>query len=312
MYLVTGGAGFIGSNIARKLVAMGEKVRILDDFSTGKRENLAGLNDIEIIEGSLLDKDCVEIAVDGVHYVLHQAAISSVPRSLAETDLVNEVNVTGTLNLLQALKGKNLKKFVYAASSAVYGNPGNLPIEETFQVEPLSPYAVSKYAGELYCQTFAENFDLPSVSLRYFNVFGPYQDPFSEYAAVIPIFILKMLRDEQPVIFGDGEQTRDFTYIDDVVEANLLACQSEKVGCGEVINIACGEKYSLNQLFATVSEIMNKKIKPIYTDERMGDVRRSMADIKSARELLNYEVKVDFREGLKRTVEWFKINENLK
>jgi nucleoside-diphosphate-sugar epimerase len=306
MYLVTGGAGFIGSNIVRRLVAKGEQVRVLDDFSTGKRENLAGLSGIEIIEGSLLDGELVRKAVEGVQYVLHQGAISSVPRSLVEPELVNAVNSGGTVKLLEALKGKPLKKFVFAASSAVYGNNEALPVAETAPVEPLSPYAVSKYAAELYCKTFADNFNLPTVSLRYFNVFGPYQDPASEYAAVIPIFILKMLRGEKPVIYGDGEQTRDFVYIDDVVEANLQACISDRVGRGEVINVAAGRRFSLNELVKTLNEIMGQDFEPVYSEPRPGDVRHSQATIEGAKKLLDYRVRVDFKEGLRRTIEWFK------
>jgi len=305
MYLVTGGAGFIGSNIARKLLERGEQVRLLDDFSTGKRENLRDLEGAEIIEGSLLDQACLQKALEGVAYILHQAAISSVPRSVKDPLSTNEANVTGTLNLLESAKQAKVKRFVNASSCAVYGNTEDLPVTERAGIDPLSPYAVSKYTGELYAKVFAHVYGLPTISLRYFNIFGPYQDPASEYAAVIPRFILRMLEGKEPVIYGDGEQSRDFTYIDNAVEANLLACTSNQVGSGEVINVACGENYSLNRLVELLNKIMGTKYKPVYSDPRPGDVRHSLADITKAQDLLGYKSKVSFKEGLKRTVEWF-------
>ena len=308
MYLITGGAGFIGSNLARKLAAKGEKVRVLDDFSTGKRENIAGIEGLEVIEGSLLDYDTVKRALEGAEFVLHQAAIPSVPRSVADPLKSNEANVTGTLNLLEAARASDVKRFVFAASSSAYGDTEVLPKVENMPPDPLSPYAVGKYTGELYARVFASIYKLPTVSLRYFNIFGPYQDPASEYAAVIPKFIQLMLKGESPVIYGDGEQSRDFTYIDNAVEANLLACRSGKVGAGEVINVACGERYSLNDLVQILNEIMGTGIEPLYSEARPGDVKHSLADITRARELLGYKAGVDFREGLKRTVEWFSSN----
>ena len=308
MYLVTGGAGFIGSNLARTLAAKGEKVRVLDDFSTGRRENIAGIEGLEVLEGSLLDSDCVKRAVEGVEYVLHQAAIPSVPRSIADPLRSNEANVTGTLNLLEAAKGAGVRRFVFAASSSAYGDTKVLPKVESMPSDPLSPYAVGKYTGELYVRVYANIYELPTVSLRYFNIFGPRQDPASEYAAVIPKFIQLMLKGESPVIYGDGEQSRDFTFIDNAVEANLLACRSGKVGVGEVINVACGARYSLNDLVQILNEIMGTGIKPLYSEARPGDVKHSLADITRARELLGYKAGVDFREGLKRTVEWFCSN----
>jgi nucleoside-diphosphate-sugar epimerase len=305
MYLVTGGAGFIGSNIVRRLVAMGESVRVLDDFSTGKKENLAGLSNIAVIEGSISDKKVVRKALEGIRYVLHQGAIPSVPRSIADPVRSNEANVGGTLNMLVTAAEVGVKRFVFAASSSAYGDTEVLPKVETMRATPLSPYAVAKYTGEMYSKIFADIYKLETVSLRYFNIFGPYQDPASEYAAVIPKFINCLLKGEAPVIYGNGEQSRDFTFVDNAVEANLLACRSEKVGCGEVINIACGERFSLNQLLSLLNEIINSAIKPVYSDVRQGDVKHSLADITMARELLGYEVKVDFREGLRRTVEWF-------
>lgn len=308
MYLVTGGAGFIGSNIVRTLVAAGEKVRVFDDFSTGKRDNLAGLYEVEIVEGSLNNQVAVSEALADIKYVLHQGAIPSVPRSIADPLASNEANVSGTLNLLAEAKKAGIQKFVFAASSSAYGNTEVLPKQETMPGNPLSPYAVSKYAGELYARVFADIYGLQTVSLRYFNIFGPYQDPASEYAAVIPKFIKSMLKGKAPVIFGDGEQSRDFTYIDNAVAANLLACKSDQVGRGEVINIACGKSFTLNQLVEEVNNILGTSIKPTYAEHKPGDVKHSMADITQAQELLGYKVIVDFKEGLKRTVEWFKDN----
>ena len=306
MYLVTGGAGFIGSNIVRALVKGGKKVRELDDFSTGRRENLSGLEEVEVIEGSLLDRRRLEKALSGVRYVLHQAAIPSVPRSVADPLSSNEVNVTGTLNLLEAAKKTGVERFVYAASSSAYGDTEVLPKRESMPADPLSPYAIGKYTGELYARVYAHIYGLPTVSLRYFNIFGPRQDPASEYAAVIPKFILNMLEGKAPVIYGDGEQSRDFTYIANAVEANLLACTSTRVGEGEVINVACGERYTLNELVKALNEIMGTEIEPVYTGPRPGDVKHSQADIAKAKKLLGFEVKVGFKDGLKRTVEWFR------
>ncbi len=306
MYLVTGGAGFIGSNIVRRLVGKGEKVRVFDNFSTGKRENLSGLGGIEIVEGSLTDLAACCQALVGVRYVLHQAAIPSVPRSIADPLQSNEVNITGTLNLLIAARDAGLKRVVFAASSSAYGDTAILPKVETMPADPLSPYAIGKYTGELYTKVFASIYGLETVSLRYFNIFGPHQDPASEYAAVIPKFIKAMLKGEAPVIYGDGEQSRDFTYIDNAVDANLRACLSDQVGSGEVINVACGESYTLNQMVETLNEILGLNIKPVYTEPQKGDVKHSLADVGKAKELLGYKVKVGFREGLERTVEWFK------
>ncbi len=306
MYLVTGGAGFIGSNIARKLVARGEKVRILDDFSTGKRENLFDLDEAEIIEGSLIDRETVRNALKGARYVLHKAAIPSVPRSVADPLRSNEANVTGTLNLLIEAREAGVERFVFAASSSAYGDTAVLPKVESMPADPLSPYAVGKYTGELYVKVFADIYDLPAVSLRYFNIFGPSQDPASEYAAVIPKFIQSMLQGKAPVIYGDGEQSRDFTYIDNAVEANLLACSSDKAGRGEVINVACGQRYNLNQLVGALNDLLGTSIEPVYTEAVAGDVKHSLADINRAEELLGYTVKVSFIEGLKRTIDWFK------
>ena len=306
MYLVTGGAGFIGSNIVRRLAADGERVRVLDDFSTGKRGNLAGIGGIEVVEGSLTEPAAVREALEGVKYLLHQGAIPSVPRSVADPIKSNEANITGTLNLLVEAEMAGVKRLVFAASSSAYGDTEVLPKEEKMPSDPLSPYAVGKYTGELYAKVFASIYKLPTVSLRYFNIFGPYQDPASEYAAVIPKFIQLMLKGDRPIIYGDGEQSRDFTYIDNAVQANLLACRSEKVGGGEVINVACGERYSLNDLVRMLNEVLGTDIEPLYSEARSGDVKHSLADISRARELLDYRVDVGFKEGLRRTVEWFR------
>jgi nucleoside-diphosphate-sugar epimerase len=308
MYLVTGGAGFIGSNIVRHLLKKDLPVRVLDNFSTGKRENLQGLINIEVIEGSLNNLNDVRKAINDVRYILHQGAIPSVPRSIADPIRSHEANVTGTLNLLVAAKEAGVKRVVFAASSSIYGDTETLPKVESMPSNPLSPYAVSKYAGELYAKVFSLISDIQTVSLRYFNIFGPCQDPKSEYAAVIPKFIKAILNNEQPVIYGDGEQSRDFTYVDNAVQANFLACHSNKVGNGEVINIACGKRYTLNTLVADLNEIMGTAIKPVYAEPRPGDVRHSQADIRKADELLGYRVAVDFKEGLKRTVSWYKNN----
>ena len=306
MYLVTGGAGFIGSNIVRRLLVDGEKVRVLDDYSTGRKANLAGLENVEIVEGSLLDTGCLRRSLKDVSFVLHQGAIPSVPRSVADPIKSNEVNVDGTLNLLVAAREAGVKRLIYAASSSAYGDAERLPKEESMPPDPLSPYAVCKYTGELYARVFAKIYGLETVSLRYFNVFGPYQDPASEYAAVIPKFIKLMLKDERPVIYGDGTQSRDFTYIENAVEANILALHAPRAGQGEVVNVACGERYSLNSLVELLNKILSKNLKPIYAEARSGDVRHSMADISQAGELLGYSPVIGFEEGLRLTVEWYR------
>ena len=308
-YLLTGGAGFIGSNIVRRLVEEQKPVRVLDNFATGKRDNLEGLDRLEVMEGSLSVDSDVRRALDGVEYVLHQGAVPSVPRSVADPVGSNEANVGGTVNLLAAAKEAGVKRVVFAASSSAYGDTEVLPKVEDMASDPLSPYAVSKYAGELYARVFSLVYELPTVSLRYFNIFGPCQDPASEYAAVIPKFIKLMLKGESPTIYGDGEQTRDFTFVENAVNANLLACESDRVGSGEVINVACGTRFSLNELVECLNDILGTKIKPKYAPPRPGDVLHSQADISKARELLGYEVKVDFKEGLRRTVEWYRQND---
>ncbi len=304
-YLVTGGAGFIGSHIVEELIRRGERVRVLDNFSTGKRENITPFSkDIELIEGDIRNLTIVKKAMQGTDFCLHQAALPSVPRSIKDPITTNEVNVLGTLNILMAAKEAGVKKIVYASSSSVYGDTPNLPKREDTVTSPLSPYALSKLAGEEYSKLFTSLYGLETVSLRYFNVFGPRQDPTSQYAAVIPKFISLMLKGERPTIYGDGKQSRDFTYVSNVVNANLLATTSQtKEG---VFNIACGKKITVNELAKNLNRIMNTDIKPLYTGPRPGDVRHSQADISRAEEALGYKVEVGFEKGLEKTVEWFR------
>jgi len=305
-YLVTGGAGFIGSNIVEELVRRGERVRVLDNFSTGRRENLTLLLErVELIEGDLQDPAAVRQAVEGTDYVLHHAALPSVQRSVDDPLASNAANVTGTLNLLLAAREAGVKRVVYASSSAAYGDGPTLPKREDMLPQPKSPYAVSKLAGEHYCRVFAEVYRLETVSLRYFNVFGPRQDPASQYAAVIPLFIMSMLQSAPPAVYGDGLQSRDFTYVSNVVQANLLAAAAPGVA-GRVFNVACGQQYTLLELIATLDEILGVQVPPVHTAPRPGDVRHSLADITAAQEALGYRTAVDFHEGLRRTVAWYR------
>jgi UDP-glucose 4-epimerase len=305
-YLVTGGAGFIGSHIVKELARRGERVRVLDNFSTGRRENIAPfLKHIDLIEGDLRDLPSVRQAVGGTDYVLHQAALPSVPRSVADPLASNAANVTGTLNLLVAARDAGVRRVVYASSSSVYGDNPILPKQEDMLPVPKSPYAVSKLAGEHYCRAFTEVYGLETVSLRYFNVFGPRQDPASQYAAVIPLFITAMLQDEPPVIHGDGHQSRDFTYVSNVAHANLLAAAAPDIA-GRVFNAACGQRYTLMDLIAILNDFLGVQIVPVHTDPRPGDVRHSLADITAAREALGYRAEVSFREGLQLTADWYR------
>ena len=308
VYLVTGGAGFIGSNIVRALIERGESVRVLDNFATGKRTNLTSLIDrIELIDGDIRNLQTVEQAVTGVDYVLHQAALGSVPRSVQDPLTSNEVNVAGTLNMLWAAKKAKVRRFVCASSSSVYGDTPVLPKEESMFPNPISPYATSKLAAERYALSFYRVYGLPTVVLRYFNVFGPQQDPQSQYAAVIPRFITALMNDQAPIVYGDGEQTRDFTYVANVVDSNLLACSSETAP-GHFMNIACGGRYSLNTLLEQLGEIMNKNSKAVYENARAGDVKHSMAAIAEAQKYLNYVPQVSFKAGLEQTVQWYLEN----
>ncbi|MFB3845042.1 MAG: SDR family oxidoreductase [Candidatus Cloacimonadaceae bacterium] len=307
LYLVTGGAGFIGSNIVKELLARKEQVRVLDNFATGKRENILPYkNDpnLEIIEGDLRSFHIVRDAVKGVDYVLHQGALPSVPRSINDPITTNDVNILGTLNILEAAREFNVKRVIYASSSSVYGNTETLSKREDMPVSPLSPYAVTKFAAERYCQIYYSLYGLETVALRYFNVFGPNQDPTSQYSAVIPLFIKAVYSDKAPVIYGDGTQSRDFTYVINNVEANLLACTAKGVA-GEVFNIACGKKYTLLELVQEINAALGKQIEPKFAPERSGDVKHSLADISKAGKMLGYQPKVDFQTGIRKAVEFF-------
>ena len=305
MYLVTGGAGFIGSHIVERLLATGEKVRILDNFSFGKRENLRGLEvKAEVIFGDLLDQAVLRKAMEGVEVVFHQAAIRSVPFSIKDPSLVNRVNVEGTLNVLIAARDARVRRVVYASSSSAYGNTTVLPKSEEQTPRPISPYAVSKLVGEYYCKVFSEIYGLETVSLRYFNVYGPRQDPDSQYAAVIPRFIHWALRGEPLEVHGDGLQSRDFTYIDNVVNANLQVAHSRD-GNGGVFNVGQGKSYTLLDLVELLERILGRELQYLHTQGRPGDVRHTLADISQGERRFGYRPKVSFEEGITRTVEYF-------
>jgi len=304
--LVTGGAGFIGSHIAAALMAGGARVRVLDDLSTGHRENIEEIGgDLDFIEGSVADEALLKKVLDGVEVVCHEAAIPSVPRSVDEPRQTHIASVDGTFSLLVAARDNRVRRVVYAASSSAYGDQPTLPKAEQMLPDPLSPYAVAKLVGEYYCQVFTRVYGLETVSLRYFNVFGPRQDPGSQYSGVVSRFISTLLSGEQPVIYGDGEQSRDFTYIDNVVGANLSAA-SAKDASGKVINVANGERITLNELLSELKELTGKQdVTAEYREARVGDVRHSLADNTLAQKLLGYEVKVGLREGLERTIDWW-------
>lgn len=305
-YLVTGGCGFIGSNIVEHLVGMKEEVRVLDDFSTGSAGNLRGFAEqVELFEGDLLNAELVARAVKGVDYVLHQAALPSVQRSVEDPVTSNRINVDGTVALLHACQKAGVKRVVYAASSSAYGDQPVLVKSEKLLPMPKSPYAVAKLTGEYYLQAFQDCYGMETVSLRYFNVFGPRQDPNSEYSAVIPLFITRCLRGERPVIYGDGTQSRDFTYVENNVRANILAATAPEAP-GKVLNIACGYAYTLLDLLAEINEILGTRIEPEFAPARKGDVKHSLADISRAKQVLGYDVTVDFREGLRRTIDYYR------
>lgn len=307
-YLVTGGAGFIGSNIVAELLKRGNEVRVLDNFSSGKRENLRDFSgDIELIEGDIRSYHIVSQAVKGVEVVLHQAALPSVPRSIKDPITSNDVNVNGTLNILDASVLNGVRRVIYASSSSVYGDNPELPKHEGMLPNPLSPYAVSKLAGEKYCSVFSQIYGLETISLRYFNVFGPNQDPSSQYSAVIPKFIRAMLNNEQPLIFGDGKQSRDFTYVSNVVDANILSATAE-CNSGIAMNCAFSGFITLNELVEKINENIGKDIKPVYEEPRAGDIKHSFADIKLAKNKINYSPLIDFDKGLKLTIKSFPLN----
>ena len=306
-YLVTGVAGFIGRSIAAALLKRGDAVRGVDSFITGKRANLVGLEAMDFIAGDLSDPAVCERVCKGVEIVFHEAALASVPRSVADPVATNRNCVDATLNLLVAARAAKVRRVIYAGSSSIYGNTPTLPKHEEMLPSPISPYAVAKLAGEHYLRSFTRVYGLETVTLRYFNVFGPYQDPASQYSGVLAIFCRKMLAGEQPAIYGDGEQSRDFTYIDNVVHANLLAAAApaEKAS-GRAMNAATGSAVTLNQTFEILRELTGYNGKPAYAEARTGDVRNSLADIRLAGELIGYAPQVDFREGLRRTVEWYR------
>jgi nucleoside-diphosphate-sugar epimerase len=306
--LVTGGGGFIGSNLVDRLLHDGYTVRVLDNFATGRRENLeASLDAIELVEGDLQSYERVHNAIRDCELVFHQGALPSVPRSIQDPLTSNAVNITGTLNVLLAARDAGVRRVVYASSSSVYGASETLPKHEDHRPVPIAPYAVSKLAGEGHCRSFWHVYGLETVALRYFNVFGPRQDPASQYSAVIPMFITAFLDGQRPTIHGDGEQSRDFTYIENVLEATLLAGQADGVA-GETFNVASGERISLNTLIAELRELTGKEIEPIYTDPRPGDVRHSLADVSKAREAFGYAPLIDARAGLRRTFAFYDEN----
>ncbi|MGQ9461983.1 MAG: SDR family oxidoreductase [Candidatus Fervidibacter sp.] len=306
--LVTGGAGFIGSHLVDKLVQLGAKVKVLDDFSTGKRENIAHLlgGKLRLIEGSLTDAETVKRAVEGVEVVFHQGALPSVARSVEDPLTTHQVNSTGTLLLLLASRDAGVRRVVFASSSSVYGDMPTLPKREDMTPNPKSPYALSKLVGEHLCRLFWELYGLETVSLRYFNIFGPRQDPASQYAAVIPRFVTALLKGERPVIYGDGEQTRDFTFVENCVQANLLAATKPNVA-GEVFNVGAGVQTSVNDLFRLIRSLIGAdEVEPIYVPPRPGDVRHSLAEITKAERLLGYKPVISLEEGLKLTIDWFR------
>lgn len=305
-YLVTGGCGFIGSNIVEHLIKRGDSVRVIDDLSTGSKKNLIGFNkDVELIEASLLDSSAINRAVRDIDYVLHQAALPSVQRSVEDPISSTQVNVLGTVELLHACVKAGVKRVVYAASSSAYGDQPAPVKTEDLLPRPKSPYAVAKLSAEYYLQAFSECYGLETAALRYFNVFGPRQDPSSEYSAVIPLFISKVLKGESPTIFGDGLQTRDFTYVENNVRANVAASLAPGLK-SEVMNIACGTSYSLLDLLAAINAVLGTKVEPKFAPPRAGDVKHSLADISRAREAIGYEVSVKFEEGLRRTIDWYR------
>lgn len=306
IYLVTGGAGFIGSHICERLLRDGQRVRVFDNFSSGKEENLRDLGgEVETIHADIRDARAIRDAMKGVHVVFHEAALGSVPRSVADPLTTHDSNITGTLNVLLAARDAGVRRVVYASSSSVYGETPTLPKHEGITPQPLSPYALSKLAGEHYINIFNHVYGFEAVSLRYFNIFGPRQDPESQYAAVIPKFVTALLKGVAPTVYGDGQQSRDFTYVENVVEANLLASEAEGVA-GRFFNVACGGRYTLLDLLGKIKGILGSDVDPVHEPPRAGDVKDSQASIEEAERALGYRVKVDFDEGLRRTVAWFK------
>jgi nucleoside-diphosphate-sugar epimerase len=306
-YLITGGAGFIGSHLVEALLQQGDDVVVLDDFSTGKRENLRPFLDrIRLVEASIVDLASCRQAMAGVDFVLHQAALGSVPRSVADPIPTHDANLTGTLNVLVAARELGVKRVVYAASSSAYGDTEELPKHEKMSARPLSPYAVSKLGGEAYCEAFRASYGFSAVALRYFNVFGPRQDPTSRYAAVIPLFMSAAMANTSPIIFGDGEQSRDFTYVGNIVRANLLACQAPASVSGRVYNVGCGQRITINMLWSEIAGLTGATVKPTYAEGRRGDVRHSLASTERATRELGYQPIMELKKGLEATLEWFR------
>ncbi|MEW6684727.1 MAG: SDR family oxidoreductase [Candidatus Edwardsbacteria bacterium] len=305
--LVTGGAGFIGSHLVEALLKRKASVRVIDNFSTGKRRNIAHFIDkIELIQGDISNLEVVKRAVKDVEIIYHQAALPSVPRSIKNPISTNHANITGTLNLLWQAKEKKIKWFIYASSSSIYGNTPTLPQSEEMKAKPLSPYALTKYVGEEYCRLFYSLYGLKTICLRYFNVFGPNQDPVSPYAAVIPKFIKALLEDKPPIVFGDGTQSRDFTYVENVIQTNLLAIEAEKTALGRSYNISLGQRTSINELISTLNHILKKDIQPVYMFPRKGDIKHSLGDITLARRYLKYDPQIGLEQGLRMTVQSMK------
>lgn len=307
--LITGGAGFIGSNMARFLLEKGEKVRILDNFETGKRENLTEIADeIELLEGDIRNMDAVRRAVKGADVIYHLAALGSVPRSMKDPATTHNVNVDGTFNVLMAARDEKVRRIVFSSSSSVYGQSKVLPQHEDLPLLPISPYGASKAIGEIYFRAFYETYGLQSVCLRYFNVFGARQDPTSQYAAAIPLFVSALLRDKSPTIFDDGEQSRGFTYIDNVTKANWLAANAKETH-GEAVNISTKNAVTVNTVVNTIRKLMGKeKIKPVYAPPRAGDIKHSLADVRRAKKIIGYEPFVSFEEGIAKAIDWYKEN----
>ncbi len=307
-YVVTGGGGFIGSHIVEELLRRKQTVKVIDNFSTGKRENVKPFQpQAEVIEADLATDSNLADLLRGAEYVIHQAAIPSVPKSIIDPLKSHRANVDGTLRLLMACRDANVRRVVYASSSSLYGDSPTLPKHEGMMPNPLSPYGAQKLFAEMYCQVFTKAYGLETVALRYFNVFGPRQDATSQYSGVLALFIPAVLQDRRPTIFGDGLQSRDFTYVQNVVEANLLACTAPGVA-GEVFNVACGDRITVNSMLQQINKITGKDVKPIYADPRAGDIKHSQADITKAQQKLAYKPQITFEEGLRRTIEWYREN----